>query len=81
MPAMEQVDLNFIARQLERVIEEQARQRDDITVLTGITIRLEGSVQGLTTEIRGLRSKVDRMERRLDQVAAAVERITQEPAG
>ncbi|MCB2012193.1 MAG: hypothetical protein KDF64_16670 [Geminicoccaceae bacterium] len=78
---MEQVDLNFIARQLERVIEEQARQRDDITVLTGITIRLEGSVQGLTTEIRGLRSKVDRMERRLDQVAAAVERITQEPAG
>ena len=47
----EEITLDLIARQLERVLNEQASMRDSITVLTGITIRLEGAVSGLTMEI------------------------------
>jgi hypothetical protein len=47
----EEITLDLIARQLERVLNEQASMRDSITVLTGLTIRLEGAVSGLTTEI------------------------------
>ena len=43
---------------------EQERTHDSLTVLTGITIRLEGAVSGLTMELAGLRSMV------LDQIAA-----------
>jgi hypothetical protein len=59
------IDLNFIGRQLQRVLEEQGRVRDSITVLTGITIRLEGAVTGLTMEIAGLRSMVLDHDRQL----------------
>lgn len=52
------VTLAFLGRQMERMIEEQGRVRDSITVLTGICIRLEGAVTGLTMEIAGLRSMV-----------------------
>jgi hypothetical protein len=62
---MENVTLEFIGRQLERVLEEQGRVRDSIDVLTGITIRLEGAVSGLTLEIAGLRGMVLRHDRQL----------------
>ena len=57
------VTLAFLGRQMERVIEEQGRVRDSIDVLTGITIRLEGAVNGLTLEIAGLRGMVLRHDR------------------
>ena len=59
------VTLALLGKQMERIIEgmreirdEQSRTRDSITVLTGICIRLEGAVTGLTMEIAGLRSMV-----------------------
>ena len=61
----EEIDLKFIGRQLQKVLEEQTRMRDSITVLTGIVIRLEGAVHGLTMEIAGLRSMVLDHDRRL----------------
>ena len=50
--------LEFVFEELREVRAEQSRTRDSITVLTGITIRLEGAVQGLTLEIASLRSMV-----------------------
>jgi hypothetical protein len=67
------IDLNFIGRQLERVLAEQSRVRDSITVLTGITIRLEGAVTGLTMEIAGLRSMVLDHDRRLRTIEGHVQ--------
>jgi len=68
----ETITLEFLGTQMLRLIEEQARVRDSITVLTGIVIRLEGAVQGLTLEIAGLRSMVldhDRRLRKLEEGA------------
>lgn len=45
------VMLGLLGKQMERMIEEQGRVRDSIDVLTGIVIRLEGAVNGLTLEI------------------------------
>ncbi len=53
---MENVTLEFLGRQIERVIEEQGRMRDSIDVLTG-------TVHNLTLEIAGLRSAGARHER------------------
>lgn len=60
---MADVTLEFIGTQMLRLIDEQGRMRDSIDVLTGITIRLEGAVNGLTHEIAGLRSMVLRHDR------------------
>jgi hypothetical protein len=57
------VMLGLLGKQMERMFEEQGRVRDSIDVLTGITIRLEGAVNGLTLEIAGLRSMVLRHDR------------------
>jgi hypothetical protein len=50
---MPDVDLNFIAAQIERVITEQASQRDDMAVLTAMVLRLEGSMSALLAEAAG----------------------------
>jgi len=60
---MADVTLEFIGTQMLRLIDEQARMRDSIDVLTGIVIRLEGAVSGLTHEIAGLRSMALRHDR------------------
>jgi hypothetical protein len=63
------VTLEFIARRLEaiqiEVRDELKNMRDSITVLTGMAIRVEGAVNGLTMEIAGLRSMVLDHDRRL----------------
>jgi hypothetical protein len=64
----DEITLDFISRQLKRVIDEQARLRDSIDVLTGIVIRLEGAVNGLTHEIAALRSMVLRHDRDLREL-------------
>ena len=70
----ENITLEFIARRLDAiqtdVRTELGNVRDSITVLTGITIRLEGAVSGLTTEIAGLRSMVLDHDRRLRKIEA-----------
>lgn len=63
MTADGQITLAFLARQIERLLDEQGRLRDDTTVLTGMVMRLEGTVQGLTVEVRGEHSRYDRLAR------------------
>jgi predicted nuclease with TOPRIM domain len=67
---MTELDFNFLARQNERILTELGSLRDDITVLTGIAIRLEGGLDGLTVEVRGLRSKLDRLDQRVRKLEA-----------
>ncbi len=63
MTADGRLTLAFLARQAERLLDEQGRLRDDTTVLTGMVMRLEGTVQGLTVEVRGEHSRYDRLAR------------------
>jgi hypothetical protein len=45
-------DLNFLARQNERILTEIASLRDDMTVLTAMVMRLDGSHVALLQETR-----------------------------
>jgi len=63
MTADGKLTLAFLARQAERIVDEQGRLRDDVTVLTGMVIRLEGTVQGLTVEVRAEHSRYERLAR------------------
>jgi len=49
-----------------QILQRDVRQiRDDITVLTGISIRLEGAIGGLTIEMRGIRDHIGHLGERL----------------
>ncbi len=50
----EDVSLEFLARQLERILTRLGAIEDQITVLTGMAIRHDGALTGLATEFRGL---------------------------
>ena len=78
--AMENITLDFLGRQIAQLLEGQRRieQRldrldiriekidDDMTVLTGIALRLEGR----EVETRRLLALVKRLERRVDALEA-----------
>jgi hypothetical protein len=49
---MAEPDLNFLARQNERIITDIARLHDDLAVLTAIVMRLDSSHTILLQELR-----------------------------
>lgn len=65
---MTEPSLEFISRQLERLLDRLGSIEDQITVLTGMAMRHEGSLAGLTVEMRGLVHSVSRIEHRLRKV-------------
>lgn len=62
------VSLEFVARQLERVLDRLGAIEDQITVLTGMAMRHDGALNGLATEFRGLAQALNRTEHRLRKV-------------
>jgi hypothetical protein len=67
----EEITLEFIARQLERMFDRIGTVEDQITVLTGIAMRLDGSLEGLAVEVRGMVRLLDRLERRVRKLEEA----------
>ena len=55
---MAEIDLNFIARQIERVLTEQANQRDALEVLTAMLLRLETLINTVVTELRAMQRMI-----------------------
>jgi hypothetical protein len=51
-------DLNFLARQNERILTEIASLRDDMAVLTAMTMRLDGSHAALLQETRATHAQI-----------------------
>lgn len=68
---MTEITLEFVARQLDRVLDQIGTMRDEITVLTGITMRLDGAIEGLTVEMRGLYRLHSRLENRIRKLEEA----------
>jgi hypothetical protein len=62
------VDLNFLARQMERLLNEIAMQRDDTSVLTAMVLRLETSMGAILQELRVMQRQIVRMNERLRKV-------------
>lgn len=76
---MVEVSLEFLGEMMRRMMEKQDRMearmetefrslRDDITVLTGIVIRLKGRNDGLPIEVRGIRERQERLIREVDRI-------------
>jgi hypothetical protein len=63
-------DLNFLARQNERILSEIASLRDDMTVLTAIVTRLDGSQGALLQEMRATHAQIARMNDRVRKLEA-----------
>jgi hypothetical protein len=61
----ETVTLAFVSQQIDRVLDRLGTVEDHLTVLTGICMRLDGSVEGLATEMRGMYRLLDRLGRRV----------------
>lgn len=51
MEGSEPVDLNFLARQLQRLTTDVASLRDDMQVLTSIILRQDGTLTSLLQEL------------------------------
>jgi len=60
----ERITLEFLGKQLERVIAEQNSTRDDLRVLTTIVLRLEGTLNGVLDQSRAMVSQHQRFDAR-----------------
>jgi predicted nucleic acid-binding Zn-ribbon protein len=67
--------LDFVAQQQQRIIDElrESREReerlsDDMGVLLAMMQRLDGTVQGLVSEVRAEQSRFSRLERRVREI-------------
>ena len=61
----ERVTLEFLGKQLERVIAEQNATRDDLRVLTTIVLRLEGTASGVLDQLHAMVAQHQRFDARL----------------
>jgi len=60
--------LEFLSRQVDRVLDRIGAIEDQITVLTGMTMRVDGAVEGLAVESRGMYRLVDRLSQRVKKL-------------
>jgi hypothetical protein len=65
---MAKVDLEFLARQIERMINDLAGLKDDVMVLTARVERLDATVHSLVVEVRAMHSRHERLVRRVDRL-------------
>jgi hypothetical protein len=65
MDTSEPVDLNFVARQLQRLTADVASLRDDMHVLTSIVLRQDGTLTALLGETRATHTQIQRMNDRI----------------
>jgi hypothetical protein len=75
---MTEADLNFLARQNERLITDVASLRDDMRVLTAIVMRLdntrerqEGLLTDMLREIQAMNGRAARTDDRLRRLEEA----------
>lgn len=55
---MTKVDLEFLARQLDRVLQDIAALKDDATVVMARLDRIDATAQSLVVEVRAMHSVV-----------------------
>ena len=72
----EPVTLEFLARQQQRMLDEMASFRDDLTVLTAMVMRLDGTVGLVLTELRAMHSQHSRLANRVRRLEERIEEPT-----
>ena len=68
---MPEVDLAFSARQLERLVNDVAGLKDDMTVVMARRDRLDATTHSLVTEVRAMHSRHDRVAKRVERLEDA----------
>jgi len=63
---MEKVNLEFLARQLDRLINEVADLKDEVAVLLAKVERLEATSNILAAETRAMQNRYERRTKRVD---------------
>ena len=76
----ETVTLEFIAKQLERVIADQAEMRDDIRVLTAIVLRHENTLKDMREELRDILRQISVMVAQHQRFNDRLRRLEEQPA-
>ena len=76
----ESVTLEFLAKQLERVIADQAETRDDIRVLTAIVLRHENTLEGVRTEMTDIRRQITAMVTQHQRFSDRLHRLEEQSA-
>jgi multidrug efflux pump subunit AcrA (membrane-fusion protein) len=78
------ITLDFLSRQQTQILAEianvrddMAAFRDDMTILTAISMRVEASVTSLTTD-RAMHSRHARLERRVDTLEDTIRDVQSE---
>jgi hypothetical protein len=70
-----QPDLSLFARQQRQLLTEVGSLRDDVSVLTSIVLRQDGTLKALLTELRAM----DAQHRRLANRVRALETGAEDP--
>ena len=65
---MAEPDIQFLAQQQERILNEFGDMRSDLHVLIALINRLDSTVGGLTGEVRALHGQIDRFRLRLQRL-------------
>ena len=65
-------NLQLLLRQQQRMMDDFAEFRDQLTVLTAISMRLESSITSLTIEVRAQHARHDRLLRRVERLETTV---------
>jgi hypothetical protein len=65
---MAKIDLEFLARQIERVITDLATLKDDAMVVMARLDRIDASLQSLVVEVRAMHSRHERLARQVERV-------------
>ena len=65
---MAKIDLEFLARQMERVINDVAGLKDDMMVVLARLDRIDATTHSLVTEVRAMHSRHDRLSRRVERI-------------
>jgi hypothetical protein len=68
---MADVDLNFLARQNERILHEISGVRDELRVQGAMIMRLEGAVASLSEQMHVVHNQIGRINDRLRKVEDA----------
>lgn len=69
---MSEITLEFISRQLDRVLDRLGAMEDQMTVQTATISRLDATMGGVTTELRALNRRLDRIDTRVRKLEDGV---------
>jgi hypothetical protein len=64
---MAKIDLEFVARQVERVITDIAALKDDMMVVLARLDRIDATAQSVVVEVRAMHSRHERLTRRVER--------------